>query len=272
MGGFAALTYSKLVPGSGVLAFSPQSSLALDIVPFEYRYRRPQKKFDWSSPDHRDAADAIGHASDITIAFDPFVPEDKAHAARLEGPNVTFLHVGHMGHQAIRVLKHVGVLQTLFTEVAENRFDRPAFFRTLRGRRQQMRWLRECFRVAEEHNHYRLLLGAAKSIQTTDQRMNRFRERVQKRMTERLAARKDHVITIRNPAPDGAFAGRIESLADALVIPILPDNLPSSFGVLHANGRWCKTSQSGQGRVHVGARVGLKTMILHSQIQRDEPV
>ena len=244
MVGFAALTYSKLVPGSGVLAFSPQSSLAPDIVPFEHRYPRPQKQFDWSSPDHRDAADGIAHASDITIAFDPFVPVDKAHAKRLAGPNVTFLHVGHMGHQAIRILKHVGVLPTLFTEVAENRFDRAAFFRALRGRRQQMRWLRECFRVAEERNHHRLVLGAAKSIQPKDRRMSRYRVRVQERMTALLAPRKDHVITVNNPAPEGAFAGRIDSLANALVVPILPDNPPNSFGVLHANGRWCKTSQS----------------------------
>ncbi len=244
MGGFAALTYSKLVPGSGVLAFSPQSSLAPDIVPFERRYPRPQKQFDWSNPDHRDAADAIAQASDVTIAFDPFVAEDKAHAKRLAGPNVTFLHVSHMGHQAIRVLKHVGVLPTLFAEVAENRFDRAAFFRALRGRRQQMRWLRECFRVAEERNHHRLVMGAAKSIQTKDRRMNRYRVRAQKRMAALLAARKDHVITVGDPAPEGVFAGRIDSLANAFVVPILPDNPPTSFGVLHADGAWCETSQS----------------------------
>lgn len=189
MGGFAALTYSRIVPGSAVLAFSPQSSLAPDLVPFEHRYPRPQKNFNWTSPDYRDAADGVAQASDVTIAFDPFVPEDKAHAQRLDGDNVTLLRVDHMGHQAIRVLKHVGVLPALFSQVAENRFDQPAFFHATRARRHQMRWLRECFGNAGKHNHHRLLLAAAKSIQTKDQRMARYLVRVEKRMTAFLATR-----------------------------------------------------------------------------------
>lgn len=244
MGGFAALTYSKLVPGSGVLAFSPQSTLAADIAPFEGRYSRPQKRFDWSCPNYSDAVDGLAMASDITIVFDPFVPEDKAHSKRLEGSNVRFLHVGHMGHQAIRVLKQVGMLPTLLTQIAENRFDDVAFFRALRERRLQMRWLRQCFGAAEQRGHARLVQRAANSIQTSDPRMRRYLARVQLRMNAVFEARQDHVIGVKDPVPSGTFKGRIDSLANAYVVPLQTDSPPNAFGVLDARGTWCRTSQS----------------------------
>lgn len=250
MGGFAALTYSKLVPGSGVLAFSPQSSLAPDIVPFERRYSRAQKRFDWSGPDYCDAAEGLAEASDVTVVFDPFVPEDKAHAKRLVGPNVTHLHVDHMGHQAIRVLKHVGVLPSLFADVTEQRFDHKVFFKALRHRRQQVRWLREFFREGEERNHHRLISGVTKSFAPEDPRARRYLTRVGLRMDALLAAREDHVMIAQDPQPEPPFSGRIDSLAWAKIVPNLADTPPRSFGVLHQNGERCKLS-----RCWIGARL-----------------
>ncbi|MEL7300739.1 MAG: glycosyltransferase 61 family protein [Pseudomonadota bacterium] len=242
MGGYAALTYARLVPGSGVLAFSPQSSLAPDLVPFEGRYARPQKKFDWAG-DYRDAAEGIPDIADVTIAFDPFVPEDKAHAARLAAPHVSFLHVGHFGHQAIRVLKHVGVLSELFAQVAEQRFDRAGFYAAVRERRHQTRWLRELFREAEARGHNALAINAAKTQRARDGRMNRYLDRVVKRQTAIIAAREDHVITVGRPAPVAPYAGQIASLSGAFVVPALQKSAPTAFGVLHADQSWCRASQ-----------------------------
>ena len=244
MGGFAALTYSKLVPGSGVLAFSPQSSLAPQLVPFEGRYGRAQRRFDWSGPEHCDAAEGIPAASDVTLVYDPFVPEDKAHAKRLSGPNVRVLHAQHMGHQAIRVLKHVGVLPDLFSAIAEDRFDRATFFQALRGRRTQMRWLRELFGEATRRNHHRLVLRTAKSMQTEDPRTKRYLVKVQRRMKTLMASGRDHAITVQNPKPQPPYTGQIFSLAGAFVVPGIEGVAPRAFGVLHSDGRWCKKSQS----------------------------
>ena len=47
MGGFAALTFARLSPGSTVIAFSPQSTLAAELVPWEVRFRKGRGQ-DWT--------------------------------------------------------------------------------------------------------------------------------------------------------------------------------------------------------------------------------
>ncbi|WP_283177339.1 hypothetical protein [Gemmobacter sp. 24YEA27] len=82
MGGFAALSLSALVPGAVVLAFSPQSTLAPGLVPFERRYPFARRKWDWQSAGC-DAAQAVQGASEVWLIYDPFIPEDRAHVRRI---------------------------------------------------------------------------------------------------------------------------------------------------------------------------------------------
>ena len=245
MGGFAALTYAPLVPGAAVLAFSPQSTLAPDIVPFEKRYARPQKRLDWTTPDYRDAAGGgFADISDVTIVFDPFVPEDKAHAARLTGKHVTQLYARHMGHQAIRTLKHVGALSDLFRAVAENRLDSREYYRSIRGRYSQIKWLRQFTAEATERGHWKLTLAAAKSLKSDDPRISRFLKRLQNRIVEKLNREQDHVFTAKGTSPEGPFAGKIAVLNNAIVVPPHQKSGKRAFGVLDQNLKWSKLSQS----------------------------
>ena len=142
MGGFAALAYSALVPGSTVLAFSPQSTLSRKIAPFERRYTYAQRKWDWKSPDFLDAALAVPLTAEVVLVYDPFVPEDRLHAKRLAGPNVETVALDHFGHKAIRGLKPLGVLQMLIDGVAKGTLDHAALHQGLRKRRSQRSWQR----------------------------------------------------------------------------------------------------------------------------------
>lgn len=98
MGGFGALTFARLIPGATVFAFAPQTSLADDLVPFEGRYSFVRRFTDWSGP-YRDAAEGIAEASVVQVVYDPTVPEDAAHAARLTGPNVRLLPQAYLTHK-----------------------------------------------------------------------------------------------------------------------------------------------------------------------------
>lgn len=77
MGGFAALAYAPLVPGAIVLAFSPQTSLAPAVVPFEKRYKYAARKWDWETPTFRDAAEGIATLSEVYLVYDPLVVSRK---------------------------------------------------------------------------------------------------------------------------------------------------------------------------------------------------
>lgn len=168
MGGYAALAYSALLPGSVVLAFSPQTSLAPHITPFERRFRYGQRKWNWSDPAFLDAVASVPAAAEVIVVYDPFVPEDRAHARRIAGANVREVRVGHLGHKAIRHLKTLGVLQPLIEEVVHGHFHPLGFWTGLRRRRHLAVWRRSLLAEADRRGHPALARAAMTTFGTAD--------------------------------------------------------------------------------------------------------
>jgi hypothetical protein len=247
MGGFAALVASTLVPGSIVLAFSPQSSLSRKLAPFEDRYRYAQRKWDWNSPYLLDAAAATEHAAEVYLVYDPFVPNDAAHARRIKGDQVQHLHANHMGHRAIRQIKAVGLLQALIEDVAAGTFDMAAWARGMRSRRDDIHWQRSLFAEAERRGHARLVLTAAKRIHQENPG-NIFARRVIKRLTAASSAQvairaADNTTFVTTPPPAPPFTGAIQQLSGAFVVPERKADQALACGVLDAVGNWCPLSR-----------------------------
>ena len=158
MGGFAALTLSSLVPGSTVLAFSPQTTLSRSIAPFEQRYPRPYRRFDWTTPAFLDARVDAAAASQVWLLYDPFEPEDTAHAARLADlEQVRAMRFSLFGHGLVWTLRHFGVLDTVIGGIGRGDLDELALRRTLRNRREKRRWQMTLFKAAEQRGHMKLL-------------------------------------------------------------------------------------------------------------------
>lgn len=269
MGGFAALSLAHLVPGAAVLAFSPQSTLSRKIAPFESRYRFAARKWDWQGPYH-DAAQTLPHTAEVWIVYDPHMPEDAAHIARLHGPQVRLIHAPHMGHRAIRHLKGIGVLQSLIEDVAHQRFDPKAFAKALRGRRDLRAWQRSLLEAAEAKGHYRLGAAAARRLgnlfpdtplgrrfarkfdalaaappakEGADQpKAKPARDKA--KATPPTTAAEDRQQWILDPAPQAPFTGEILTLSQALVVPERSHDAPLASGVLHSDGRWCDLSKA----------------------------
>lgn len=150
MGGYAALALASLLPGCTVLAFAPQTTLTPALVPFERRYRYATRTWDWTTPRHLDAAAEAGAAGRVWLLYDPFVPEDAAHAARLLPlPAVTALRLGHFGHRAIRRVADCGALDDLIGGVGRRDLDPAALRRKLRARRDLRVWQKALVEAAE---------------------------------------------------------------------------------------------------------------------------
>lgn len=160
MGGFAALNFAPMVPGARVLAFSPQSTMNAEICPFEKRFGYAVARGDWSRQPYLDAAAAAPYQSNAWILYDPFTPEDRAHAARLAGRHVHFLPLGHSGHQAIRTVVKSDALPQMIREFAETGRIGVEFWRNMRGRRGLRSWRRELIGNLARRNHPKLLLRA----------------------------------------------------------------------------------------------------------------
>jgi hypothetical protein len=245
MGGFAALSFSSLVKGAAVLAFSPQSTLSRRLAPFEQRYRYGQRKWNWSSPAFLDAAASIAD-QEVWLAYDPFVPEDRLHAARIKGPNVRHIVLPHLDHRAIREVKALGALDQMVADIAHGTFDARAFTKALRTGRKEVGWQRAFLGAAEQHRHFKLALRAARKL-VADYPDQRFGTRAVRRLEglqNTPVTQPDHVTHITAGNPTAPFSGAIEHLTRALVLPERDGDKRLASGVRRRDGSFVKLSRA----------------------------
>jgi hypothetical protein len=168
MGGFAALNFAPLIPEARVLAFSPQSTMNRVIAPFEARFPYSVKRSNWDGMPFLDAAAAVPYIRRGVVVYDPFVPEDRAHAARLAGPNLQMLRVPFCTHEAIRVILKSGTFQMLIDMTAEHdgtgEAIGPAFWQAFRARRTVTKWQRSVLARTADRGRHRLVIQAAEAM------------------------------------------------------------------------------------------------------------
>ncbi|REC53517.1 glycosyltransferase family 61 protein [Rhodosalinus sediminis] len=252
MGGYAALTFAGLVPGAEVMAFSPQSTLNRDIAPFEERFPYGHRKWDWETPDFLDAAEAVPRTSQVWLIYDPFVPEDRAHARRLDGPNVRHVKLGHFGHRAIRKLSKFRLLDPLVSGIAAGSVDWPAFWRDLRqARRDNRAYLKTLLGNAEAAGHGQLTRAAAVRVLEKFPRNTVARAILAKRAEPaKLAERpRETPDWTHDPGPralsgDAVFTDALLDLDRPLVVPERPGDRKLACGVLEPGGRFVEESRS----------------------------
>jgi dienelactone hydrolase len=163
MGGFGALNFAPLVPGASVLAFSPQTTMQRQIVPFEQRFPWAVRNSNWEAMPFLDAAAAVPYLQHATVLFDPFVPEDKYHAERLAAPHVQMVRLAFATHEAVRTVVRSGAMPTALHEFAETGALGQKFWKEMRERRTQRKWRRILIETAQER-HPRLTLRAAEAL------------------------------------------------------------------------------------------------------------
>ncbi|NOX39606.1 MAG: hypothetical protein GXP05_03570 [Alphaproteobacteria bacterium] len=137
MGGYAACAFSGLAPGSTVIAYSPQSTLKKDLVPWEKRFNRGRRQ-DWSGR-YQDAALHTGDASKVYLCYDPYMEGDKRHADRFSGQNIVHLPSNYVGHKTVVFLRRAEVLKQVTALCMENRMT-PARFAALYRKRRLLPW------------------------------------------------------------------------------------------------------------------------------------
>lgn len=139
MGGYAACAFSSLAPGSTVIAFSPQSTLAPHIADWDTRYPTGSRA-DWSGP-FADAAEELRGAAKAWVIFDPLLPEDKRHAERLAGPNVELLHARYAEHFTAQFLRQIGALSSVVDDCISGAMTPARFYEKYRPARDYRRFL-----------------------------------------------------------------------------------------------------------------------------------
>ncbi|KAE9631775.1 hypothetical protein [Parasedimentitalea maritima] len=133
MGGFGALTFCDLSPGSTVIAFSPQSTLAADLVPWEKRFGKG-RKMDWTLP-YSDAASQTSRAEQVYVVYDPFYEDDVKQVSRLNGDNIVHLHSFGLGHKSALVLRRMDRLKPIMKLAVTGKLSPHEFYQLIRNRK-----------------------------------------------------------------------------------------------------------------------------------------
>jgi len=154
MGAYAACAFSSLAPGSTVLAYSPQSSLAKDLVPWEKRFNRGRKQ-DWSGR-YRDCTEHTAAAAKIYLCYDPYMEGDKAHADRFTSDNIVHLHSNYVGHKNVVFLRRAGILKNITKMCITNEMTKPIFDDLYRSRRKLPWYYFGLIDMAMERGHFQL--------------------------------------------------------------------------------------------------------------------
>lgn len=133
MGAFGALTFSSLAPGATVVAFSPQSTLNADLVPWETRFGKGRAA-DWSLP-YSDASMHLSSAKKAYLIYDPFHAADRAQIDRLRGKNLVHLKGFGLGHKSALVLNRMDVLKLAMEKGIAGKLSEAEFYSAIRGRK-----------------------------------------------------------------------------------------------------------------------------------------
>jgi hypothetical protein len=137
MGGYAACAFSSLAPGSTVIAYSPQSTLKKELVPWEKRFNRGRQQ-DWSGR-YADSTECTGQAKKVYLCYDPYFEGDKEHAARYSGDNIVHLHSNYVGHKTVVFLRRAGILKDVTGGCISGEMT-PARFNGLYRARRKLPW------------------------------------------------------------------------------------------------------------------------------------
>lgn len=134
MGGYAATAFASLAPGCTVVAFSPQSTLKQDLVPWETRFASGRRA-DWSGG-FADGAVESQAAGQVFLIFDPRFEPDKRQTDRYLGDNVTRLTARYAGHKAALFLRRAGLLSAVVKAAVADALTPTEFYRIYRGGRR----------------------------------------------------------------------------------------------------------------------------------------
>ena len=162
MGGYAACAFASLAPGCTVMAFSPQSTLKKDLVPWETRFSSGRRA-DWSGPFADGAVESVD-AEAVFLVYDPNFAPDLQHAERYTAPNAVRLPARYSGHKSALFLRRAGLLSSVVRGTVEGSMSKSEFFRIYRGGRNLPWYLHAVLARLLETGRHKLLPRFANAV------------------------------------------------------------------------------------------------------------
>lgn len=157
MGAYAALAFSRLVPGCIVVAYSPQTTLDQDIIPTEVRWPVGSEKGNWKTRIFSDAAEGLEAAGVVYVITDPFDEHERRHVERLPKlDHVNVLHLWHSGHFILSRFRAWNMANEMVLPMLSGEMSKKQYYTTLRKRRESPQWFNLVLKLLLERGHMKL--------------------------------------------------------------------------------------------------------------------
>ncbi len=138
MGGFAALSFAEVCPDPIVIAFNPQSTLNMELVPWETRYPEGRAQ-DWTG-DFVDGRHGAANAKTVYVAYDPLFDLDRKHVDRLIDTNLVRLKMPLVGHVVMSWMGEAAILPKFIDEALAGTLTEQRCQKLARERRKSKRY------------------------------------------------------------------------------------------------------------------------------------
>ena len=145
MGGFAVSAYSNVLQLDRLLLINPISTLNMDLVAFETRFKKAKIQLNWDKGYY----DGAVTKSKGYIIYDPLYTLDRKHADRFQ--SLTHLKIPGLGHSMPEHLKNMGILSTIVDGFLKNTLDDIEFYKLTRARRNLPRYYNWMY--SDENRH-----------------------------------------------------------------------------------------------------------------------
>lgn len=163
MGAYASTAFARLIPGCTVLAFSPQSTLDTNLVPWETRFGSGRKQ-DWSGR-FADGAEALEQAGNVYILYDPHFEQDRLHAERYQGKNIVPLATWFSHHKSALFLRRAELLKPITREAMDGTLTPQSYYKMYRERRNLPWYVNGLTEKALEAKHFGLVGHMANALE-----------------------------------------------------------------------------------------------------------
>ncbi len=166
MGGYGALAFSQVLPGSLVIAHNPQTTLDTKIVPWETRFAQGRRQ-DWSG-DFSDTTNSAALARRLYMTYDPFDTPDRKHIERIPGDNVVLLKIPFTGHATPEWLLQMKVLSQVSDMALSEELTTENFAQLARARRNIGRYYLCMYAESKRDNFKELALSRGLQLSPPD--------------------------------------------------------------------------------------------------------
>ena len=138
MGGYAAVAFSSVAPGSTVIIMSPQATFERRVASWETRYREAWIR-DFNGR-YGYAPDQVKSAKKVYLFFDPDNREDAMHAALFRGENIYKIRCLFLGHRMASLMQRLGILKSTVLSCINGDITSNSYYSDLRKRREENRY------------------------------------------------------------------------------------------------------------------------------------